>query len=71
MDQAMHSEAKREGDPQGPTAAENLGETLKEQLVLLTLCSLTLLQELSSCFLTVFPAVRRARKSLKSNFLPK
>lgn len=71
MDWAMHSEAKRGEAAQGPTAAESLGETLEEQLVPLTLCSLTFLQELGSCFLTVFPAVKGARKSLKSNFLPK
>lgn len=74
VDQAMHSvpqEEKRGAAPQGPTAAESLGETLGEQLVPLMVCSLTLLQEPGSCSLAVLPAVRGARKSLKSNFLPK
>lgn len=33
--------------------------------------SLSRLLKLGSCFLAAFPAVRGARKSLKSNFLPK
>lgn len=74
VDQAMHSvpcEAKMGEAPQGLSAAEILDETLREQLVPLAVCSLTLLQNLGSCFLAVFPAVRGARKSLRSNFLPK
>lgn len=74
MDQAMLSvpwEAKTGEAPQGLAAAESLDEPLGQQLVPLAVCSLTLLRELGSCFLAVFPAVRGARKSLKSDFLPK
>lgn len=74
MDEAMHSVpgwAVMGEAPQGPSAAQSLGETLGEQLVPLAVCPLTLLQELRSCFLAVSPAVKGARKSLKSNFLPK
>lgn len=74
LDQAMHSvprEAMMGEAPQSPSAAESLGEIFREQLVPLAVCSLTLLQELRLCFLAAFPAVKAARKSLKSNFLPK
>lgn len=68
MDQAMPSQAKRGEAPQGPTAVRGWVSPSGSSS---SHCLLPdPLQELESCFLTVFPAVRGARKSSKSNFLP-
>lgn len=70
MDQAVHSvpwEAKMGEAPRGLSAAEFWLRPSGSSLF----HSLSRLLKLGSCFLAAFPAVRGARKSLKSNFLPK